>query len=194
MAEEKKTGNGSFTNIIVLLVIWVAIFSLLLENKGIRKFILSPFNSAQVNTYNDVVSVVDKNGAIKQINFYSSSKVDVNDVIQSLNNPYLFYAGTSNGIYASNDAGTTWRKIDFPKDINNSMAVERIFTNQNRPYEISFLVFDADKAMIYTTVDNFFSIRKSYEINKESLKSVIGDRNISTIIPAGNSFIIGTKK
>jgi len=194
MAEEKKTGNGSFTNIIVLLVIWVAIFSLLLENKGIRKFILSPFNSAQVNTYNDVVSVVDKNGAIKQINFYSSSKVDVNDVIQSLNNPYLFYAGTSNGIYASNDAGTTWRKIDFPKDINNSMAVERIFTNQNRPYEISFLVFDVDRAMIYTTVDNFFSIRKSYEINKESLKSVIGDRNISTIIPAGNSFIIGTKK
>lgn len=194
MAEEKKIGGNSFTNIIVLLVIWVAIFSLLLANKGIRKFILSPFNSSQVSTYNDVVSIVDKNGAMKQINFYSSGRVDVNDVVQSLNNPYLFYAGTSDGIYASNDAGVTWRNIDFPKEMNNSMTVERIFTNQSRPYEISFLVFDGDRAIIYTTVDNFFSIRKSYETNKESLKSVIGDRNISTIIPVGDSFIIGTKK
>lgn len=192
-SKEPKESYAALKNIVVLFVIWGAIMFALFSSRSIRDFFSGALDFSKNNSYSDIIVMADKRGEARQLNFYADGKIDINDVVQSVNNPYLFYAATSNGIYASNDGGSNWRKIDLPKEIGNEMAVERIFTNLNRPYEMSILIFDGDKGIIYTTPDNFYSIKKSFEAGKEGLTNLINDRNISTIIPTGDKFIIGTK-
>lgn len=195
MAEEKPSGINPILSIIVLLVIWLTAISFIWGNNGIRDFFSNIFHfSPQINTYNDVVVTAYNNGSFGKANFSASGRVNINDIASSPNSPYIFYAATDNGIYMTSDSGNTWAKITLPKDIDSNINAQRIFTSSRRPSEISFLIMNSSGATVYSTEDNFSSVQKTFSVDKDNLKSIVGSRTISTILPLGDRFIIGTKK
>lgn len=190
-----KGGDG-LKNIIVIVVIWGAFILLLLNNVAIRKVLSSIFSglagSSKIVALKNVI-FLSENNIISGANFYSKATVNIFDIVQSPANPKLFYAATSSGIFASSDGGINWYKINIPKELEKS-TFYRIFINPKKPFEISLVAFENNKAMLYRTKDNFYSISKLFELDNDTLEKMAKGKSISTIAPADGKFIIGTSE
>ncbi|MBI5401320.1 hypothetical protein HZB05_00635 [Candidatus Wolfebacteria bacterium] len=194
MAEKKETEkHNPLVSLVVFVVIWFTFFLVVFSNANVRKFISNLFAFSKKGFYQDVIFVSDEKNEFSGAKFYYEKKPDVNDVAQSLLNPRTFFAATNYGIFVSYDEGLDWYHIDLPKEIGAAIPVSRIFTNPNDYSEIYFLILDGDNGVIYSTRDNFYSVKKKFEIKGDVIDKIIGNRSISTIFPAGDKFIIGTK-
>ncbi len=190
-----KGGDG-LKDITVIVVIWGAFILLLLSNSTARKFLSAIFSGLsgppKIVALKNVI-FLSENSIISGANFYSKSKVDIFDIVQSPANPNLFYAATNAGIFTSYDNGKNWYKVKIPEEFKKA-AFYRIFINPKKPFEISLVAFEKDKALIYKTEDNFYSIGKLFELSNETFKNLVKDRSISIIAPASGKFIIGTNE
>lgn len=198
MAEEKSSGGGDgLKNIIVILTIWGVLVFILFGNSTIRNYIFDIFPFFKTTPKADISksSVFIYNGNnFASANFYGGEKTGIFDIAQSSVNSNIFYAATDSGIFMSNDGAQNWYRLNLPKEFE-SMQISRIFINYLRPYEISFLVFQKDRAILYITRDNFFSVDKLFEINRDTIKGFANDKTANIVKPAFNgNILIGTGK
>ncbi len=191
--KEPEKKHNPLISLIVFVAIWFTFFLVVFSNANVRKFISNLFAFSKKGFYQDVILVSNKKNEFSGAKFYYEKKPDVNDVAQSLLNPRTFFAATDYGIFVSYDEGLDWYHIDLPKEIGATVPISRIFTNPRNYSEIYFLILDGDNGVIYSTNDNFYSVKKKFEIKGEIVDKIIGNRSISTIFPAEEKFIIGTK-
>lgn len=190
---EEKIKGGNAKNIIVLVVIWLSFFLAILSNEKARNFIYSIFGYSKPNYFEDVLLISKSGQEFSKAKIYFDAKPDVYDVIASPFSSGMFFASTNYGIFVSSDNGQGWYHLDLPKDIGVRTPVYRVFFNLKDPTEISILVLTKDSGLIYKTNDNFYSLKKSFEISADVAKKIIDDRSITTILPTGNNqYLIGT--
>lgn len=194
MAEKEAPKGGTHKNIAVMAIIWITFIVVVFSNPAIQKYFKNIFTGSKYGYYGDVIFLSPSKNVFTNGKVYYDKKPDVYDIVMSPFNKNHFLAATNYGLFLSSDNGLNWYHFDLPKTIGTEIPIYRIFTNP-QSQEISILILDGENGIIYTTSDNFYSLKKSFEINKKEAVQIIKDRTISTIISMGSGkFILGTTK
>lgn len=190
---ETKSEHSPGTNIIVLAVIWIAFMVAILSNQKVRDFVFALFGYKRPVVFENIVLISMPEGDFFKVKFHFDKKPEVYDLAVSPFSSGMFFAATDFGLFISSDSGRNWYHLDLPEEIGNRTPVYRVFFNLKEPSQMSILVFKNGAGIIYTTSDNFYSLNKIFELSPDVAKEIVGNRDISVILPAGfGQYLIGT--
>ncbi len=177
------TGKGF--GFIVIILIWGGLLYFLtngsfLTDIGAGKLLGSVFssfasgsnnssNSSEQSGIKGIITIFDENSEEKfqatEIHFDKS--IDVSDIKVSPNNPKLVFAVSNYGLFISRDGALNWYNFsDFEHNIDSSTRVYKILFANNKSY---ISVFKNSQGIVYESDDNFFSLKKLFEIQGEAV-------------------------
>jgi photosystem II stability/assembly factor-like uncharacterized protein len=176
---DKEKGFG----LLVIILIWGGLLYFLangslLNDTGADKFLSSVFSSftsagsagsSEECGIKGVIAIFKENGEEKfeaaEVHF--DKPINVNDVKISPNNPKLLFAVSNYGLFISRDAGFNWYNFsDFEHKINSSARVYKILLTKDKSY---VSVFKNNQGAVYESEDDFFSLKKLFEIQGEAI-------------------------
>ncbi|MCX6702623.1 MAG: hypothetical protein NTW60_02040 [Candidatus Wolfebacteria bacterium] len=117
------------------------------------------------------ISVFKRDGKFLGGSLNYPGGVDIYGIKNSPKNQNLFFAATDKGLFVSRDGGLNWRNFsDIEKKIGeNTKIYGLIFSPDGRAY---ISVYGDNKGFLYASNDNFFSLDKIADWDKEGVYSM----------------------
>ncbi len=175
---------GKGLGFIVVILIWGGLIFFLFNTPLLSELSGGDFFGSGLLSFNGVLSeqkgIIDVLGGSQGATVHFSKKIDIWDIEVSPEDSNLIFAASNSGLFISRDAGLNWYNFsDVEHKINSNGAIYKIlFNNLKGNSSEKFLsVFRNDKGIIYESRDNFFSLEKIFEIDKEAIYDFETDGN-----------------
>lgn len=176
---DKEKGFG----FLVIILIWGGLLYFLvsgslLNDIGADKFLGSIFSSfasagqadsSEQSGIKGVITLFQENGEekFKETEVHFDEPIDVYDIKSSSNDPKILFAVSNYGLFVSRDAGLNWyRFCDFEHKLDSSARIYKILFTEDKSY---ISVFKNKQGVVYESDDNFFSLKKLFEVQDEAV-------------------------
>ena len=173
------TGKGF--GFVVIILIWGGLLYFLtsgsfLTDIGADKLFASVFpsfasgssNSSEPSGIKGIITIFDENNKenFQATEIHFDKSIDVSEIKVSPNNPKLVFAASNYGLFISRDAGLNWYNFsDFEHNIDSNTIIYKILFANDKSY---ISVFKNNQGIVYESSDNFFSLKKLFEIQGEA--------------------------
>ncbi len=202
---DKEKGFG----FLIIILIWGGLLYFLVNGSlltdiGADKFLGSifssfasagPADSDEQCGMKGIIAIFKENGEEKfeatEVHF--DKLINVHDIKISPNNPKILFAISNYGLFISRDAGLNWYSFsDFEHKLDSNTRVYKILFTKDKSY---VSVFKNNQGAVYESDDDFFSLKKLFEIQDEAVYDFdVGGDNLYFGLSNGQLLLYSLKK